>query len=135
MIFAALFFLGVLVATIVIFSSFTLLQQDLKMIKCGMSYGIDVAVNGDQSSGWGGFGQLQGQISNVTALLTSAAAAVNSTLTGGDWILSSLQTIQNMNLNLWNNNNQSVVLTPDPTATTNAINTNTAIPKIAPLFI
>lgn len=90
MILAALFFLGALVTTIVVFSSFTLLQQDLKMIKCGIYYGIDVAVNGDQSNGWGGFGQIQGQISNVTALLTSAAAAVNSTLTGGSWILSSL---------------------------------------------
>ena len=90
MIFAALLFLGVLVATIVVFSSFALLQEDLKMIKCGLYYGLDVAVNGDQTSNWGGFGQIQNQISNVTALLNSSAAAVNSTLLGNSWILNSL---------------------------------------------
>jgi hypothetical protein len=90
MIFAALFFLGVLVTTIVVFSSFSLLQQDLKMVKCGLNYGLDIAVNGDQSSNWGGFGQIQNQISNVTSLLISAAAAVNSTLVGSSWILNTL---------------------------------------------
>jgi hypothetical protein len=40
-----------------------------------------------------------------------------------------------MNLNLWNNNNQSGVLTPDPAATKNATSTSTAIPTVTPLFI
>jgi hypothetical protein len=40
-----------------------------------------------------------------------------------------------MNLELWNNNKNSKVLTPDPTATTNAINLNLSIPMIVPLFI
>jgi hypothetical protein len=40
-----------------------------------------------------------------------------------------------MNLNLWNNNKLSAVLTPDPTATATAINTSTPIPQVTPLFI
>jgi len=40
-----------------------------------------------------------------------------------------------MNLDLWNNNKDSKVFTPDPIATKNAMNANTAIPQIVPLFI
>jgi len=40
-----------------------------------------------------------------------------------------------MNLDLWNNNRDSKVLTPDPIATQNAINSSLDIPKIVPLFI
>lgn len=40
-----------------------------------------------------------------------------------------------MNLALWTNNLNSVVLTPDPAATKSAMQAGTAIPTIVPQFI
>ncbi len=82
MIFTVIFSAGTLITTIVVFSSFTLLRNDLNMIKCSMYYSLDVASNGDQGKSWGGFGQVQTQLSSITGLISTTASEANSSLWG-----------------------------------------------------
>jgi len=51
------------------------------MIKCGLFYSLDVALNGDQENNWGGFSRVQSQIQNISGQLGSAAATITTTLT------------------------------------------------------
>jgi hypothetical protein len=120
------FSVGILVATIVAFSSFTGFDSDIKMVQCGLYYSLDTALNGDQANNWGGFAQLQTQVQNTSTLLGAAAASINANLLGNEWIETGMQTLQDMNLALWTNNQNSVVNSPDPA--------NTAA-TIVPLFI
>jgi len=73
---------GILICTIVIFSSFTTLRQDVEMVKCGMYYSLDVTTNGEQSMNWGGFGQVQSQLESISGLTETTATTVNSSLFG-----------------------------------------------------
>lgn len=41
---------------------------------------LDVAKNGDQTNGWGGFTQLSNQIGNISSLLSTASTAVSTEL-------------------------------------------------------
>lgn len=52
------------------------------MIKCSMYYSLDVASNGDQGKSWGGFGQVQTQLSSITGLISTTASEANSSLWG-----------------------------------------------------
>lgn len=87
MIAAVLFVLGILITTIIVFSSFGSLRQDTNMTKCALYYCLDTALNGDQNNQWGGFSQVQTQLSNVTSLINSTAASATS-LSGNEWIRS-----------------------------------------------
>ena len=73
---------GIVIATIVVFSSFTTLKSDVDMVKCSMYYSLDVATNGEQSKSWGGFGQVQSQLSSVSGMLNTTSTTVNSSLYG-----------------------------------------------------
>ena len=73
---------GILICSIIIFSSFTTLRKDVEMVKCGMYYSLDVTTNGDQTNNWGGFGQVQSQLESIAALVESTATTVNSSLFG-----------------------------------------------------
>lgn len=66
-----------------------------------MFYNIDVATNGLQERNWGGFGQVQSQLSGITGLINSTASSVNSNLAGNEWIMSEFKTMEMMNLQLW----------------------------------
>lgn len=105
------------------------------MVSCSMYYSLDTATNGDQAQSWGGFAQIQAQVGNTSALLASAAATINSTLLGNEWIVSGMETLDDMNQALWNNNKDAKVLSPNPTTTEIAMNASTALPTIVPLFI
>lgn len=82
MIFAVIFGAGIVICTIVVFSSFTILKKDVEMVKCGLYYSIDVATNGEQTQNWGGFGQVQSQLSSISGLVDSTATTVSSSLSG-----------------------------------------------------
>jgi hypothetical protein len=135
MIAAITFSVGILVATIVVFSTFSNLSTDLSMINCGLSYSLDTASNGDQANSWGGFSQIQSQIGNTTALLNGAASTINSSLMNNEWIITGMQKLEDMNLALWTNNQDSAVSTPNPATTATALNAGTTIPTVVPKFI
>lgn len=90
MIAAVVFLVGILVATIVVFSTFTDLSSDIKMVRCGLYYTLDTALNGDQARSWGGFAQIQTQVQNTSALLGAAATSINSNLLGNEWIITGM---------------------------------------------
>lgn len=82
MITTLVFSIGILVTTIVAFSTFSTLSQDLAMIKCGLYYSLDTAQNGNQAESWGGLSQIQTQLQSVTGLLNGTATSINSILLG-----------------------------------------------------
>ena len=84
------FGVGALICAIVGLSSFGSLSSDLQMVSCSMYYSLDTATNGDQAQSWGGFARIQAQVGNTSALLASAAATINSTLLGNEWIVSGM---------------------------------------------
>jgi len=105
------------------------------MVKCSLYYTFDVTANGNQSTNWGGFAQIQGQIANITGLLNSTANSSNTQFSNSFWITTDFKAMQNMNLNLYYNNNNATVYSPDPIATTNALMSNSSLPTIVPSFI
>lgn len=106
------------------------------MISCGLNYSLDTAMNGDQTNKWGGFSQIQNQVSNTSDLLNSTAATIASTLSNNDWLITGMQQLQDMNLALWTDNKDSVVYTPNPALTAAAMSASSAsIPTVVPLFI
>jgi hypothetical protein len=124
---AIVFSAGILVATIVVFSSFNSFHTDLKMVQCGLYYSLDVALNGDQPHSWGGFAQILMQVQNTSSLLGAARTSINTNLLGNEWIRSGMQSLQNMTLALYSNNQNSRLFTPNPAATPAA--------TFTPLFI
>jgi hypothetical protein len=108
------------------------------MVKCSLYYTFDVTANGNQSTNWGGFAQIQSQIGNITGLLNSTANSSNTQFSNSTWITTDYKAMQNMNLNLYYNNINATVYSPDPIATTNALMPNTpnsSLPTIVPRFI
>jgi len=105
------------------------------MTKCSIYYTLDLAINGDQSNNWGGFSQLQSQIGNVSSLLSTASTSISTNLAGNDWLITSMASLNQMNANLYKNNNQSQVNSPNPTTTASAISGGNPLPTVTPLFI
>lgn len=81
MITAIIFSAAILVTTIVVFSSFSTINKDIEMVKCGLFYSLDVALNGDQENNWGGFSRVQSQIQNISGQLGAAASTITTTMT------------------------------------------------------
>lgn len=132
---AVIFSVGILIGTIIVFSTFTSFHSDIKMVQCGLYYSLDTALNGDQSHNWGGFAQLQSQVSNSSSLLGAAAASINANLLGNEWIQTGMQKLQDMTLALYTNNQYSTVFTPNPITTATAYSASNSPPAIVPLFI
>lgn len=59
MIFGILFAAGTLIATIVVFSSFKGIRNDVSMVQCSLYYSLDISTNGDQERNWGGLAKVQ----------------------------------------------------------------------------
>lgn len=70
-----------------------MLRTDLEMIKCSMYYNIDVATNGLQERNWGGFGQVQSQLSSISDLIATTATEANNTLSNNDWIITGFESL------------------------------------------
>ncbi|CAM6002166.1 unnamed protein product [Sphagnum balticum] len=111
------------------------MSNDITMTKCSIYYSLDVAINGDTANNWGGFGQMQMQIGNISTLLSSASNLVNSQLTGNDWLITGMAALRQANNDLYKNNYQSVVYSPNSSSTASAIAGNNPLPTVTPLFI
>ena len=94
-----------------------------------------MAINGDQTNGWGGFAQISSQIGNVSTQLSTASTAVSTDLSNNNWLLTSMAALKEENLKLYKNNFQSTVLSPNPVSTQAAIAGNNPLPTVTPLFI
>ena len=134
-VFAIIFALAILVTTIVAFTFFPALEEDITMTKCSMYHSLDIALNGDQNNNWGGFQQMQDQIGNISTLLSTASAAISSTLSGNEWLQDGMNTLKTMNLDLYNNNKDSTVVSPKASDVASAISGNAALPTVQPLFV
>ena len=105
MVVAIIFSVGILITTIVAFSTFANLKTDMKMVSCGLSYSLDTALNGDQANKRGGFSAIQSKLGNTSLLLSATATTITNTMSNNEWIVTGMQTLQDMNLALWTNNN------------------------------
>jgi hypothetical protein len=75
------------------------------------------------------------QVGNISALLSDAGAAATSSFGPSNDIYTNFASLRQQNNNIYENNHLSEVSSPDPVAVSNAISTNSDIPKIVPLFI
>lgn len=105
------------------------------MTRCSLYYSLDIALNGDSNTGWGGFLQISSQVGNISSQLITASTAVNAQLSGSDWLLTDMETLRQTNANLFKNNQYSTVYSPNPTETASAISSNSPLPTVTPLFI
>lgn len=117
------------------FVFFPSLKTYITYTKCGLYTSLDVAINGDQANGWGGFSQLTSQIGNLSTLLSTASTAATANLSNNGWLVSSMAALQEQNINLYKDNYQSTVYSPNPADTQTAVSGNQPLPVITPRFI
>lgn len=100
-----------------------------------MYYSMDIALNGDVSSNWGGFTQFSMQMSNITAQLNNAGTAIISTFGTSNSLAAKQQALRQQNINIYRSNNQSTVYSSNHITTNTSIQNSLALPTITPLFI
>lgn len=111
------------------------------MTSCSIYVAIDTVINGDGT--WGGFSNLSKSVVNITQLLPSAMSSIqtyfpdtNSTSGINDsWIVNSMTTMQNTNLNFYTKYKSSTVDTTNPSTTATATIAGQGIPQINSMFI
>lgn len=94
-----------------------------------------MAKNGDQTNSWGGFTQIKDQIGNLSQYLSTASTAVSTQLNNNEWLVTDMAALQEQNINLYKDNNESTVYSPNPTTTESAISGSTPLPTVTPRFI
>ena len=60
---------------------------------------------------------------------------MNSYLNGDDWLIDQMNQMKEMNLNIYSNNKDAQLFTPNPTTTKTALDNGLAIPMIDSRFI
>lgn len=100
-----------------------------------MYYNIDVAINGDANNNWGGFVLLTSQVGNISSQIADLGTSITSNIGTTNTLVSGLAALRQKNMNLYNNNFQSTVFSPNHATTSTSIQTSTALPTITPLFI
>lgn len=83
---------------------------------------------------------MKDQVGNISSLLTTASSEVNKNFKGfnglsnDDWIVDDMEAMKKANLDLYKNNKDSKVTTPNP-ATTDATPVGSPLPVIDSLFV
>jgi hypothetical protein len=94
-----------------------------------------MALNGDLPNGWGGFALLANQIGNISTQLGTASTAASMNISSSEWLLADLTALQQANINLYKDNSQSTVESPNPTTTASANSVQSPLPTVVPHFI
>jgi type II secretory pathway pseudopilin PulG len=68
---------------------------------------------------WGGFSTLKTQLGSISSALAGAQTAINTYFADNSWLANNTRSMQNANLNLYNNYNTSTLYNPDPTQVVN----------------
>ena len=124
---------GTLFITIISFSFVPELKQNLSMTSCSIFLTFDTAMNGDDN--WGGFTNLRDKVGNITNLLSAAVTQIQIYFPGDSWLITSMQSMQIENVNLYSKYRDSQMITPNPISTAVNLNANISVPMIDSLFI
>jgi len=109
--------------------------------KCSLYNGLDITLNGDFNKNWGGFSTLKNQVGNISSLLTTASGEVNTYFKGADglsndnWLVDDMTAMLQANLNVYNNNRDAQVITPNRDTTDAAIAGSNPLPLVDSVFI
>lgn len=120
MVFTLIFAVAIFVISIVMFTAFPVFKQQMEYTECSLYNMLDVTKNGEQSKQWGGFNQLKNQVGNISSLLTTASSEVNKNFKGADglsnddWIVDDMEELKKANLDLYRNNKDSKLPSPNP---------------------
>jgi hypothetical protein len=90
-------------------------------------------MNGDNK--WGGFTNLRDKVGNITNLLSAAVTQIQIYFPGDSWLITSMQSMQIENINLYSKYKNSQMITPNPITTAVNLNANISVPMIDSLFI
>lgn len=113
--------MGIAVAA---FTSLPALQESTGNTKCGIYTILDIALNGDGVS-WGGFSTIASLLDGISSALSSTQTKINTYFGDNTWLTNDTLSMQNKNMNLYNNYNASTVVNPDADNVT----------QVMPLFI
>eukprot|EP00919_Chromeraceae_sp_WS-2016_P071598 GHVR01169532.1.p1 GENE.GHVR01169532.1~~GHVR01169532.1.p1 ORF type:complete len:117 (-),score=28.61 GHVR01169532.1:1128-1478(-) len=92
-------------------------------------------MNGDQSNNWGGFVQLKNQVGNISSLLTSASTSISTHFTGDSWLVDDMIAMNKANLNIYKNNKDAVLVTPNKDTSATARTNGDPLPTVNSVFI
>ena len=96
---------------------------------------MDISVNGDSGSGWGGFQSLLYNIGNISSLLDSANTQVSTYLTGDDWLVNNMVVMNNQNMEIYSRNKNAQYISPNPTTTQANLAAKMNYPTVDSVFI
>jgi hypothetical protein len=113
--FTILFAVLIFIVAVIGLIFYPALETELTIIKCSMFNALDVTINGDVNSNWGGFSQVSSQSSNVSSLLAGASASITFTFGGTDTLTTHLAAFRQQNSNIYQNNYLSTVKSPNHT--------------------
>lgn len=140
MVFTMIFSFSIFIVCIVMFTSFPVFKEQAELTKCSLYNALDITKNGDQLKNWGGFKQLKNQVGNISTLLTTASLQVNKYFKGSDglsdddWLVDDMNKMKKANLDLYRNNKDSSVTTPNPD-TTASTQVGDPLPRVSSYFI
>lgn len=122
-------------AGIVSFTAIPSMKKYIEYTKCSLYYSMDIAMNGDTDNGWGGFLSLKYKIGNISSLLDSASSQVTTYISGDDWLINNVVVMKNKNMEIYNNNKNAQLISPNPLTTETNLAAGLDYPKIDSVFI
>lgn len=122
-------------AGIVSFTAIPNMKTYVEYTKCSIYYTLDISLNGDVDNGWGGFVELKNKIGNISSLLDSASTQVGTYLSNDEWLVNDMTIMKNKNIDIYNQNHDAQLITPNPSTTETNINAGLDYPLIDSVFI
>lgn len=74
------------------------MKEYVDYTKCSMYNMLDLTMNGDKNTGWGGMVDLKDKVGNISSLLDSAATQVSTYFTNDEWLINDMTVMKNINL-------------------------------------
>lgn len=74
------------------------MKEYVDYTKCSMYNMLDLTMNGDKNTGWGGMVDLKDKIGNISSLLDSASTQVGTYFTNDEWLINDMTVMKNINL-------------------------------------
>lgn len=120
---------------IVSFTTIPKMRYNISYTKCAIFNLIDLTINGETGSGWGGMQSLLNNIGNISSLLDSANTQVGTYLTSDEWLVNDMVVMNNKNMDIYNRNKDAQYISPNPTETANSMQNGQGYPKVDSVFI
>ena len=108
---------GILATGIISFTSIPKMKDYIDYSRCSIYNMLDLTLNGDTNTGWGGMRDLKDKIGKISAALDPAKSKISTYFTNDEWLVNDMTVMKNLNLEIYNQNKDSQLISPNPTTT------------------